>query len=549
VETFWEGPFAYSTSLSNIFVHPANRKFASSGGVLFSKDFSLLIQYPAGNFATSYTTSPRTKEIADSAFAGNDYLEGVFLGNSIQTVGDFAFYGSQNLVSVTFGTGVKALGDLAFADIPSLVTATFDGNAPQTIAANVFFGASDDFIVRYTAGKSGFDKTKEPWKSLYNRGALQPIWPESPELSPSSGFRAIGTVAPAPFNGNIGGQISLAVSRSRAVSGTLTMGELPKGLIAVYRFTGILSQEGLMSITIPRRAKSTLTLTLQLDLQNAPGYFKFNSKSQLDDGSDAASVAAAIVPWSPVFPATLYGGQYNIALKTNVADVGEVDPGYGFLSATINPGTGAVRLAGVMADGTRATSSSMLLGLDLDLENPKNSSNTIPLWIPLYRNQGMLWGDLELRLEFEKSISAELLWTKPPDVPRSTNILGFNDVLLGAEKGSGIFNAPAVSSFGNQTLTFDDGINPDITVTFRESKGRIRPDSNTNNMKATWNLRGGLFQGTFMPSPADKRLTRFQGIILYNNETKKFETFGNFQLPNTPPDKEKSFFQGGSVSN
>jgi hypothetical protein len=89
-------------------------------------------------------------------------------------------------------------------------------------------------------------------------------------------------------------------------------------------------------------------------------------------------------------------------------------------------------------------------------------------------------------------------------------------------------------------------------ATFVESKGRIRPSKaamDTYSMKAAWNLRGGLFQGTFMPSPTDKRLTRFQGIILYNNDTKKLETFGNFQLPNIQPQKDESFFQGGSVSN
>jgi hypothetical protein len=545
-------PFAYCTSLSNIFVHPSNRKFASSEGVLFTKDFSLLIQYPAGNFATTYTTLPRTKFIGNSAFAGNGYLESVFLGNSIQTVGDIAFYRSQSLVSVTFGTGVKALGDLAFANIPSLVTATFDGNAPETVPENVFFGASDDFVVRYTAGKSGFDKTKEPWKSLYNRGALQPIWPDQPPLSPSSGFRAIGIVDPAPFNGNIGGQISLAVSRSRVVTGSLTMGETPKGAIATYRFTGLLSEEGVMTISIPRRAKSDLTLNLELDMTNAPRYFKFNSTSQLDDGEEDAAVAAAIVPWSATFPATLYGGQYNIALKTSEADAGQVDPGYGFLTATINPRTGAVRVAGVLADGTRATSSTMLLGRDSDAPD---ASNAIPLWMPLYRNHGMLLGDLYVKaglVSEGKPVTADLLWTKPEGVPRSTNIEGFNNLLLEAEEGSGFFNAPAVSSFGNQTLTFDDGMDVNFDATFVESKGRIRPSKaamDTYSMKAAWNLRGGLFQGTFMPSPTDKRLTRFQGIILYNNKTKKLETFGNFQLPNIQPQKDESFFQGGSVSN
>jgi len=546
VETIGDGAFAYCTDLTQFIVHPSNRNFTSVGGVLYSKDLGVLVQYPAGNFATSFTTSARTQRIAPGAFEGDGYLESVLLSDSVREIDIRAFYAAESLVSVSIGTGIRTIQNEAFAAIPSLALATFSGNAPTSIAANTFLGAALDFQVQYTAGKSGFDRTKAPWNSLN----LVPIWPEQPSLSPSSGFRAIGIVAPAGFNGNIGGQISLAVSRSRVVTGTLTMGEMPKGSIATFRFSGLLSEEGEMTISIPRRAKSTLTLNLELDMANAPSYFKFNSSSQLDDGTEVAFVAAAIVPWSTTFPATLYGGQYNVALQSDPDRAGEVDPGYGFLTMTINRGTGAVRAAGVLADGTKVTSSTMLLGRDSEA---LDASNAIPLWIPLYRNHGMLLGDLFLQVGLPgKPVTSELLWTKPPGVPRSTNFAGFNDVPLTAELGSGFYDVPAASRFNNLTLTFDDGVPPPILATFVESKGRIRPNkaaTDTYNMKAAWNLRGGFFQGTFTPSTSDRRLTRYQGIILHNLNAGTFKVLGNLQMPNVSPDKESSFFQGGSVSN
>jgi hypothetical protein len=371
---------------------------------------------------------------------------------------------------------------------------------------------------------------------------LQPIWVSSDSggaMATSSGFRAIGTISPAELNGGIGGSISLAVSRSRVVTGSLTMGA-PGGQLATYRFRGSLTQEGKMEISIPRRMQTNLTLYLELDLNNAPSYFKFNSTSRLVDGDDLeAPVKAAIVPWSRTQPAADFGGAYTVGLNSAPLPGQSVEPGYGFLSLTITPSTGAARIAGVLADGTRFTTASSLLGTDGQTETAKNA---IPLWVPLYSRLGTLSGDLEVRA-FRPgrpvSTTLPLLWR----VPRSPDPEGFKDVPVTATAGSGLFVQPAVAAFDGLTLSFNDG-SPLFSQAFDVVNKRIIAVDPQNNLKITWNLRSGLFQGTFMVSGFG--LSRFQGVML-NNASTALKLRGNFQMPDAPI--QPTEYIGGSVSN
>jgi hypothetical protein len=64
------GAFAFSgcRSLTSIDVAPNNENYTSIDGVLFSKDKTILIQYPKGKDATSYTILEGVTEIGEGAF-------------------------------------------------------------------------------------------------------------------------------------------------------------------------------------------------------------------------------------------------------------------------------------------------------------------------------------------------------------------------------------------------------------------------------------------------------------------------------------------------
>lgn len=64
-------------------VNPANKKYSSLNGVLFSKDKKELIYYPSGITAKNYAVPSSVEEIAAGAFC-NPYIEEVYIGERVK---------------------------------------------------------------------------------------------------------------------------------------------------------------------------------------------------------------------------------------------------------------------------------------------------------------------------------------------------------------------------------------------------------------------------------------------------------------------------------
>jgi hypothetical protein len=537
VSSIGAGAFASCGSLSEIRVNSANKAYAQIDGVLLNKAQTQLLQYPGGRFNQSYTLPSRITTIANYAFEGTAYLENVEIPASCTEIGAGAFQDSVSLATITVGSGVKKVGDLAFANISGLESITFKGNAPSLLGANVFENLSSSAKIQFNARSTGFNIA--PWTSLN----LVPVWMSAGSPT-SSGFRAFGYVEPADFNNNIGGQFQISVSRSRVATGVLMLGTAQAsrlgfstgysttaaaGGIVSYRFSGVMNDTGGLTVSIARRGQTNLELNLQFDLLDAPVFFKLRNGSVVSDGTSTAAVTAGMIPWSSAVSAQPFAGNYNMAFDAD-PDGQNIAPGMGFAGLAVDARTGAARLTGVLGDGTRFTGASWVLG-----------DGSIPVWFPLYTNKGMLVGDLLLG-SGGSSLSADLLWSKPPGVPRSPDPLGFDDVILTASAGSGRFVAPSISAFSNFSLDFqgETGSGVSFSQGFTLDRSRIVPvPPNSNQVRAAWNLRGGLVQGTCtLPTG---QVGRFQGIILSDGKI-----HGNFVLPNSPT--RPTVFYGGSVN-
>ena len=70
VTTMGEGVFKGCSALVMISVDSGNSKFTSSGGILFTKNKTQLICYPANRTGSSYLLNPNVKIIASHAFYG-----------------------------------------------------------------------------------------------------------------------------------------------------------------------------------------------------------------------------------------------------------------------------------------------------------------------------------------------------------------------------------------------------------------------------------------------------------------------------------------------
>ena len=100
VTSIREGAFAYCSSLNSITVWSGNSSYVAENGVLFNKNKSLLLCFPAGKTQPTYTIPETVTNIYSYAFAGCN-ITSVTIPNSVTSIGNYAFNGCSGLTSVT----------------------------------------------------------------------------------------------------------------------------------------------------------------------------------------------------------------------------------------------------------------------------------------------------------------------------------------------------------------------------------------------------------------------------------------------------------------
>ncbi len=145
------GNFAFGSCprLTSINVDSNNIYYTSIAGVLYNKECTTLITYPAGKTATNYDIPSSVTSIGNGSFRSCLSLisvnipgsvtsighyaffgcisltEVTFLaGSSLQTIGTWAFYGCSNLISIIISEGVAIIEDYAFQNCTNLTSVT-----------------------------------------------------------------------------------------------------------------------------------------------------------------------------------------------------------------------------------------------------------------------------------------------------------------------------------------------------------------------------------------------------------------------------------------
>ena len=143
--------FSLATSLTAIEVSLENTSFSSHNGILYNKDQTVLLRYPASKTMSNQQASHRlvteinlttATKINDYAFSKCKSLEKVTIGNSVKSIGKSAFSGCENLVNVNFNNApIKSIGTKAFERCHSLDTIVLPTQL-EKLGSSVFMGCS-----------------------------------------------------------------------------------------------------------------------------------------------------------------------------------------------------------------------------------------------------------------------------------------------------------------------------------------------------------------------------------------------------------------------
>jgi hypothetical protein len=119
-----EGAFAGCLSLRAIGAAAENRNYKDIDGVLFTKDGTTILAYPAGKGQSAYAIPAGVTVIGAGAFFGCTSLNSVTIPATVTVIGEWAFAECENLSSVTIPASVREIGEGAFYGCNSLPSET-----------------------------------------------------------------------------------------------------------------------------------------------------------------------------------------------------------------------------------------------------------------------------------------------------------------------------------------------------------------------------------------------------------------------------------------
>ena len=147
--------FEGCSSLTNFNVPNDNTAFLAQNGILFNKNITKLICYPAGKTGSSYNIPSSVTVIGNGAFSGSS-LTTITIPNGITTIGGWGFSNCEHLTSITIPDNVNNIGTLAFMRCLSLASINVT-NSNTTFASQdgVLFSKDKTTLICYPGGNTG----------------------------------------------------------------------------------------------------------------------------------------------------------------------------------------------------------------------------------------------------------------------------------------------------------------------------------------------------------------------------------------------------------
>ena len=151
VTSIGAGAFA-TPSITQINVESGNTSYCSEDGVLFNKEKTMLMQYPAGKLETSYVVPGTVTRIEDVAFLDCQFLYKVTLPGSLTSIGTQAFVGCTYLEEMIVLAAVPPIAEEdAFDEVSRDIPVSVPAASLEAYKAAEVWKEFTNLAIRFTA--------------------------------------------------------------------------------------------------------------------------------------------------------------------------------------------------------------------------------------------------------------------------------------------------------------------------------------------------------------------------------------------------------------
>ncbi len=336
-------------------------------------------------------------------------------------------------------------------------------------------------------------------------------------------------------NPNIGARFEMLTSSNGTVTGKIIEGATSKPF-AGKLVADVSDPDHPVLNTVVTGTALTLELDFDATTNAATGFLHDTGtakETKIDSWRNVWHVAS---PGNPANLATVFKAQHNFALA-NLISAGP--QGYSYGSFTVNENTGALTLAGKLADGSILTGTTFI-----------GQNGDVLIYKSLYANRGSLLGFLIVQANTapvaDNNIIGFIDWFKPAALSSADTVYnaGFGPLLLDTaggtytppSAGQRIMGLPlATSPALNASLDFTDGgLSPNFSQLLRISSPAVVAFGSpyNNSVKLVITAPTGQFSGSFTLPGSPARLAPFYGQVV-KTSIGTFG-FGHFLLPQIP---------------
>ena len=197
--------FGFCTALTHINVDAANTAYSSENGVLFNKDKTTLLRYPAAKPGATYTVP-----------------------KSVTCIGENAFGQCTALKELTLLENVSKIESYAFEDFAAITKMTVLATVPPTAETSAFKYFNLDTPVHVPAESLAAYQTADGWKEFTNLKAISGTAIDTPSMPESISIQGGMLHNPQGLTVNI-----YDLTGRLVYSGNATTVELPAGIYVV----------------------------------------------------------------------------------------------------------------------------------------------------------------------------------------------------------------------------------------------------------------------------------------------------------------------------